>query len=117
MGSGIHGGFGQTKGSKSFEPSKPENGIDYNRAHSKNVKEVDSVIHRTDQKVPMYSSPNSVIQKPSKDGSLMTERYFDKNGKAYLDIDYTDHGNSKKHPIVPHEHKIRIDEDGKIHRS
>lgn len=31
--------------------------------------------------------------------------FFDKNGRAQKDIDYTDHGNPKEHPQVPHEHK------------
>lgn len=30
---------------------------------------------------------------------------YDKNGRAQKDIDYTDHGNPKEHPKVPHEHK------------
>ena len=31
--------------------------------------------------------------------------FYDKNGRAQKDIDYTDHGNPKEHPQVPHEHK------------
>ena len=36
--------------------------------------------------------------------SLITERYFDINGRAEYDIDYTDHGNPKSHSKVPHRH-------------
>lgn len=35
---------------------------------------------------------------------------------AYLDIDYTDHGNPKTHPTVPHEHSINFDDDGNMNR-
>lgn len=30
---------------------------------------------------------------------------FFSNGNADFDIDYTDHGNEKEHPKVPHKHK------------
>lgn len=49
--------------------------------------------------------PNSVTQKLDKDGNLEKERYYDENGHATIDIDYTDHGNPKLHPKVPHIHK------------
>ena len=49
--------------------------------------------------------PNSVTQKTI-NGKITSERYYDENGNAYLDIDYTDHGNPKTHPIVPHQHLI-----------
>ncbi|WP_332692980.1 hypothetical protein [Halalkalibacter lacteus] len=39
-----------------------------------------------------------------KDGKVEQRRYYDKNGKADVDIDYTDHGNPKLHPKVPHRH-------------
>lgn len=57
---------------------------------------------------------NSVV-KNYKDGSVNSERYFDDEGKPYLDIDYSDHGNPKMHPYVPHEHHITV-KDCKIHR-
>ena len=37
-------------------------------------------------------------------GKVITRRYYDKNGNADLDIDYTNHGNPKTHPKVPHRH-------------
>lgn len=44
-----------------------------------------------------------------------SERYDEKDRKPYIDIDYTNHGNSKLHPHVPHEHKysngIRLGEE------
>lgn len=38
------------------------------------------------------------------DGELIQRRYYDEKGRADLDIDYTDHGNPKQHPKVPHRH-------------
>jgi hypothetical protein len=40
-----------------------------------------------------------------KDNKLVQRRYYDKNGKADEDIDYTNRGNPKQHPKVPHRHK------------
>lgn len=37
-------------------------------------------------------------------GKVVQRRYYDKSGKADLDIDYTNHGNPAKHPKVPHRH-------------
>jgi len=39
-----------------------------------------------------------------KDGQLVQRRYYDGEGKADMDIDYTDHGNPGQHPKVPHRH-------------
>ena len=33
-----------------------------------------------------------------------TIRWYDSEGKAYRDVDMSDHGNPKEHPEVPHEH-------------
>lgn len=41
-------------------------------------------------------------------GSLISERYYNDSGYAYLDIDYNNHGNPKTHPEVPHQHEIKI---------
>ncbi|MDR2832092.1 MAG: hypothetical protein LBV67_00085 [Streptococcaceae bacterium] len=32
------------------------------------------------------------------------ERYFDSNGLAKYDMDFTNHGNPKTHPKIPHRH-------------
>lgn len=53
--------------------------------------------------LPRTGTPNSVLQKIDSSGNVSTERYYDKNGYALKDIDYTDHGNPKVHK-VPHEH-------------
>lgn len=91
------------------------NGIDYNTAGSSNVGVVHTIqtlanVHT----MPTTSTPNSVSRN-YREGKLATERYFNQKGEPYLDIDYTDHGNKKMHPFVPHEHKI-VYEDGNLRR-
>ena len=36
---------------------------------------------------------------------MVSERYYNDNGEAYLDIDYTCHGRPNVHPDVPHIHR------------
>ena len=121
MGAGYHGGFGNTKGSKS-KGSENSNGISvtkfsiFNRAKSKSVKVVDKVnVSHNIHSVPISAEPNSVHISMNQ-GELHSERYFDRKGSPYLDIDYTNHGNPKIHPVVPHEHTITI-KDGKFMRN
>ena len=57
----------------------------------------------TAHSLPKIGTPNSVLQKYDDSGKLVKERYYDSNGYALKDIDYTDHGNPKVHK-VPHEH-------------
>ncbi|MDY5820648.1 MAG: hypothetical protein SPJ70_05010 [Candidatus Borkfalkiaceae bacterium] len=119
MGAGNSGFFKGTSGAKRYETKNckkiSKNKKSYNLSDSKSVKRVDNVIISNNaHNVPEHSLPNSVhINK--RDGILSSERYFDEKGKPYLDIDYTDHGNAKIHPIVPHEHSIKI-KDGKFVR-
>ena len=97
------------------EAPKLENGKDYNEAGSDNVDKVDSVDVRQDEhSMPTKGKENSVIRN-YRGGRLNQQRYFDGNGNPYLDIDYTDHGNSAMHPNVPHEHKIER-RNGRIFR-
>lgn len=99
-----------------FGESDPVNGIDYNTACSSSVGEVESVneIHNS-HNVPPHGIPNSVTIN-IKDGHIFSERYYNDSGGGYLDIDYTDHGNRKTHPNVPHEHDIWFDDSDKMHR-
>lgn len=106
--SSYGGAVGGTDGSK--------NGEDYNSAGSSSVGKVDSVSVVADEhNLPTSGTPDSVTQN-YKDGELHSERYYGPDGKPYLDIDYTDHGNSKMHPNVPHQHRIIFDDNGKMHR-
>lgn len=109
MGSGNSGLYPRTSSpnQQKGRAKGPINGRNYNTAGSKSVRNVTSVSHLTDaHKVPMQGKKDSVT-KVSRDGTMVTERYYDSSGKAYLDIDYTNHGNPKMHPDVPHEHKIQ----------
>ncbi len=87
----------------------------YNTAFSRDVGVVSSVLTTQDHSLAKTSAPNSVMIKYDKNGNKLSERYYDKNGRAYLDIDYTDHGNRTSHPIVPHQHTISW-ENGKFKR-
>lgn len=65
--------------------------------------------------VPSIGEPNSVFDL-LKDGKVTQRRYYGKTGKPRLDLDFTDHGNPKKHPIVPHRHGWKEIESGGIER-
>lgn len=62
------------------------------------------VMQTTNHTISIIGVPNSVCQKLDASGNVVKERYYDKNGNPLVDIDYTDHGNPKKHPKVPHKH-------------
>ncbi|MDF7683513.1 minor capsid protein [Lactobacillus sp. ESL0679] len=48
-------------------------------------------------------TPLSVLGRIS-DGQVVRYRYYDESGYVDKDLDMTDHGNPKQHPIVPHLH-------------
>ncbi len=54
--------------------------------------------------LPKQSKPNSK-QVLYKNGKKIQEREYDEFGNAKRDIDYTNHGNPKEHPNVPHVHR------------
>lgn len=54
--------------------------------------------------LPKQSKPNSK-QVLYKNGKKIQEREYDELGNAKRDIDYTNHGNPKEHPNVPHVHR------------
>lgn len=53
--------------------------------------------------LPIRGQPNS-RKSLYRDGQLKQERYYDDEGRAWQDVDYTDHGNPAAHPNVPHKH-------------
>lgn len=57
-----------------------------------------------DHAPPTQGEPYSVYDNNGIDGKVKTRRYYGKTGKVRLDIDMDDHGNPKRHPIVPHAH-------------
>ena len=75
----------------------------------------DDKIDQYPHSLPTEGTANSVT-KSYKEGKLDQERYYGDDGKMYLDIDYSNHGNPKMHPKVPHQHKITYDDNGKMHR-
>ena len=88
-----------------------------NFKNSQLVKEVSSFyVYKEHISIPSNGKPNSVAKKIV-DGYVVSERYYNSNGEAYLDIDYTCHGNPKTHPEVPHIHRWRKDEKGRLVRS
>lgn len=65
-------------------------------------------------KVPYKGEPFSVFDN-YKNGKLIQRRYYGKTGKPRLDIDMTDHGNPKEHPVVPHYHEwFEIEENKSV---
>lgn len=57
-----------------------------------------------EHKLPDRGKPDSSIDRVNDKGEVITRRYYDKKGEPARDIDFTDHGNPKRHPNVPHEH-------------
>lgn len=64
---------------------------------------------------PFGNEPNSSIDILDSDENIKTRRWYDSNKKAYRDVDFSDHGNPKEHPEVPHEHTCEYI-DGKAKR-
>lgn len=65
--------------------------------------------------VPYMGTPNSVFDN-YKDGVIQSRRYYGKDGKPKLDIDMSDHGNAKEHPVVPHYHNWYLTDKGTLKR-
>lgn len=75
-------------------------------------------IKRVDSKgkIPAETTPNSIIDKLSKDGKVNNRTIYDDKGKMKIQINPTNHGNPKMHPYGKngeHAHDI-IWENGKI---
>ena len=52
----------------------------------------------------VYGEANSSVDIVDANGKIKTRRWYDSEGKAYRDVDMSNHGNSKEHSEVPHEH-------------
>lgn len=70
-----------------------------------------TVVYRSygDGDVPFYGNPGGYAKSPN--GTK--ERVYGPDGKPSRDRHHTDHGNSKNHPDVPHDHDWGFDENGK----
>ena len=53
----------------------------------------------------LYGPPGQTLPRSNKDGEIIGDRTYGPDGRADVDTDYTDHGNPKQHPEVPHKHK------------
>ena len=124
----IPAGNGEKSGEYTNKPvtSKP-NGVKHcfirnikrkcNFRNSKLVKGVKEYFaYRNHESIPSCGKPNSVVKKIV-NGYVVSERYYNDIGEAYLDIDYTCHGNPKTHPEVPHIHTWYKDENGCLKRN
>ena len=103
---GVHGQL-------SFENFELVNKLNEHRAYHNNV--IDDVnifqFKNHPHKLPMTGQiPNSNQVQKDDDGNITRIRYYDENGNAYKDVDYTDHGNPNKHK-VPHTHIIIIKDE------
>lgn len=95
---------------------KTDDKHNYNFFKSKLVgKVMSTLISGKGISIPVKNIPNSVLKKVI-DGHVITERYYNEKGEAYLDIDYTCHGCQKSHPYVPHIHKWEKDNAGLLIR-
>ena len=54
---------------------------------------------------PVNGKPNTSVDRTNSKGEVIGKRTYGPDGKAETDIDYTDHGNPQKHPVVPHKHR------------
>lgn len=70
-----------------------------------------------EHKIPFQSAANSVMDKYNDNGVLLQRRFYGQTGKPRLDIDITNHGNAKKHPVIPHYHEWFEIGHGKVKRS
>ena len=70
----------------------------------------------TNNPIKRTGKPNSSIDRVDEKGRIITRRWYDGNGRAKKDVDFTDHGNPKTHPQVPHEHTWEWDKNGNASR-
>ncbi|MCL2463024.1 MAG: minor capsid protein, partial [Defluviitaleaceae bacterium] len=64
---------------------------------------------------PKLDNNKSSVVDNYKNGKLDQRRFYNATGNPWLDIDMTDHGNQKMHPIVPHAHDLTV-LNGKLHQ-
>ncbi|MFD1425582.1 DUF4244 domain-containing protein [Kroppenstedtia sanguinis] len=114
-------GGGGSNASGGKPPKKTDGGSGEEKSHTKNWdrarKKGEKVKDRhteTNEKLPVKSDIHS-SKDLVKDGKLVRRRYFDEHGRARMDIDYTNHGNPKQHPKVPHRHDWKW-KDGVLNR-
>ncbi|QHZ47013.1 T7SS effector LXG polymorphic toxin [Bacillus sp. NSP9.1] len=111
-----------SKAEKGAKTSKKVSGIEKKTVTSNKGKTIDitpSPNHSTTTFIPHPGKgvPNSSVDVvDKKTGEVKTRRYYDSEGRAIRDVDFTNHGNAKQHPEWPHEHIFEWKEDGKFKR-
>ncbi|AHI55911.1 hypothetical protein ACP0AK_01605 [Listeria ivanovii] len=112
-GPGLAGGGGARlkPGGGSAKPKpkpKPTVSQAYSTAKSKGSKTANhSSVTKSKKVTSLPKTGKAYSSKDFYDGKKVKQRrYYDKNGKAQMDIDYTNHGNAKAHPKVPHRHNF-----------
>jgi len=69
------------------------------------IDEESGIITIVGNKLPVKAFSNAVIDAlHPKLKKVISRRFYDAKGNAKVDIDLTDHGHPKAHPIVPHAH-------------
>jgi len=63
-----------------------------------------SANHSTTTDVSLQGRANSSVDILNRNGDVVTRRWFDANGRQFRDVHFTNHGNSARHPEVPHIH-------------
>ncbi|WP_413536998.1 T7SS effector LXG polymorphic toxin [Carnobacterium divergens] len=89
--------------SKVQEEVTSNKGKTYDNTPSKNHKKVN------EKDAEITGDPDSSVDIYNNNGDLVRRRWFDSDGRAIRDIDYTNHGHPKNHPEVPHEHNWTYD--------
>ena len=86
-----------------IQKSEGKNEVKTNKGNEIDITPEDNHTSTTKNPGP-YGDKNSSIDILDKDGNIKTRRWYDQNGKAYRDVDMTNHGNPKEHQEWPHEH-------------
>jgi len=54
----------------------------------------------------LRGTPNSSVDILNSQGQVVTRRWFGSDGKQIRDVDFTNHGNPRTHPEMPHSHDV-----------
>ncbi len=68
------------------------------------------------EKFPTTGKPNTKSTLYGKNGQVIRERWYGSDGNPLKDRDWTDHGNAKQHPNVPHDHDWVVGPGGTLER-
>ena len=68
------------------------------------IDEENGIIKVQGRSLPLNAVPNMAVYLLDKDNKVKQIRFYDDDKNVKLDIDMTDHGHPKAHPIVPHAH-------------